>query len=358
VTLFGDNFRGKRVLVTGHTGFKGAWLSLWLTDLGAEVTGVSLSGCDSEAHAQQLQLPIKEHLQDIRNYEDFAQIVKSAKPDIVFHLAAQSLVRRSYREPLDTWSTNLQGTANVLEACRTSGCVRACIVVTTDKVYENKNWQFGYREIDELGGHDPYSASKAATELLVSSFRRSFGAQAGLLIATARAGNVIGGGDASEDRIIPDAIKAIRNNSTLIVRNPGATRPWQHVLEPISGYLMLASKLLQREASFEGAWNFGPSPEGNQTVRALLQTFEKNWTDLHWKEEQETRWHEANLLYLNTDKARTSLGWRPVWSFETAVAKTAQWYKALYLENRLLTLGQLRQYIDDARNAGACWCQA
>ncbi len=356
--LFGDNFRNQRVLVTGHTGFKGAWLSLWLTELGAEVTGVSLRGCDSEAHAQQLQLPIKEHFEDIRNYEDLAKIVKSAKPDIVFHLAAQSLVRRSYRDPLDTWSTNLQGTANVLEACRTSGSVRACVVVTTDKVYDNKNWQFGYRETDELGGYDPYSASKAAAELLVSSFRRSFGAQAGLLIATARAGNVIGGGDASEDRIIPDAIKAIQSKSTLIVRNPEATRPWQHVLEPLSGYLLLGSKLLKGQNSVADAWNFGPSTEGNQTVHALLETFCKNWADLHWKVEQDKSLHEANFLYLSTDKARVLLDWKPVWNFEKAVANTAFWYKSLYQENRLLTTEQLQQYTNDARNAEAIWCQA
>lgn len=357
MTLFADCYRNRKVLVTGHTGFKGAWLSLWLTQLGAEVTGVSLKGCDSEAHAQRLKLPIQEHFEDIRNYEDFAKILKSAKPDIVFHLAAQSLVRRSYREPLDTWSTNLQGTANVLEACRASGCVRACVVVTTDKVYENKNWQFGYRETDELGGYDPYSASKAATELLVNSFRRSFGEKSGVLTATARAGNVIGGGDASEDRIIPDAVRAIQNTSKLIVRNPGATRPWQHVLEPLSGYLLLGSKLLNGENSVAEAWNFGPGTEGNQTVHKLLETFSKSWPDLDWKVEQDTTLHEANFLYLNTDKARTSLGWTPVWGFEAAVAKTANWYKSLHLENHLSTAEQLRQYIEDAKQAGAIWCQ-
>jgi CDP-glucose 4,6-dehydratase len=208
-----------------------------------------------------------------------------------------------------------------------------------------------------LGGYDPYSASKAATELLVNSFRRSFGAKFGILTATARAGNVIGGGDASEDRIIPDAVRAIQSKSKLIVRNPGATRPWQHVLEPLSGYLLLGSKLLKGENSAADAWNFGPGTEGHQTVHALLETFSKSWPDLEWKVEQDTTLHEANFLYLNTDKARASLGWTPVWNFETAVANTAKWYRSLYLQNHLSTAEQLRQYTEDAKQAGAIWCQ-
>lgn len=355
--LFGDSYRDTKVLVTGHTGFKGAWLSLWLTNMGAHVTGISIKGCNSEAHAKQLQLPIREYFEDIRDYSKIASIIKSTKPAIIFHLAAQSLVRRSYHDPLETWRTNVEGTANLLESCRYVKSVRACVVVTSDKVYENKNWLYDYREIDDLGGHDPYSSSKAATELLVKSFRRSFAKQTGLLIATARAGNVIGGGDASENRIIPDAIRAIRNRSQLLVRNPGATRPWQHVLEPLSGYLMLGSKLLQGEASFADAWNFGPGPDGNQTVAALLSTFSKYWPDLIWKVEPDTKFYEANFLSLNIEKARKLLKWAPVWNFEKSVENTVSWYRSFVYENRLLSRTQLAQYISDGINTGAAWCK-
>ena len=259
LTQFGNVYRGRRVLVTGHTGFKGSWLALWLTELGADVTGCSLAPPTSPNHWDLLGLQIADHRLDVRDASAIARVVSQVRPEVVFHLAAQSLVRRSYREPLETWSTNVMGTANVLDACRQTAGVRAVVVVTSDKCYENQGWKRGYREDDRLGGHDPYSASKAATEMVAASYRGAFfGSKSTPLLATGRAGNVIGGGDWSEDRLLPDVVRAIAEGSTLEIRSPQATRPWQHVLEPLSAYLLLGQKLLEGRGECEGGWNFGP----------------------------------------------------------------------------------------------------
>ncbi|MEA1938279.1 MAG: CDP-glucose 4,6-dehydratase, partial [Pseudomonadota bacterium] len=274
----------RRVLVTGHTGFKGSWLALWLARMGANVTGLSLPPETTPNHWDLLKPDIADIRGDIRDSVAVANAVQTAGPEIVFHLAAQPLVRRSYRDPLETWATNVMGTANLLEACRKSDSVRAIVVITTDKCYENMEWIWGYRENDRLGGHDPYSASKAGVELVASSYRKSFfsGKNAPLL-ATARAGNVVGGGDWSEDRLIPDLVRAIWSKTPLVIRSPYATRPWQHVLEPLSGYLMLGKKLLEGDRRFADAWNFGPDDTGNQTVETVLTRLRKNWLAVTWE---------------------------------------------------------------------------
>ena len=332
---------GKRVLLTGHTGFKGSWLALWLSEMGAKVSGVGLAP-DSDPHLfEQLGLEQRlqaHHLVDIRDPEAVAAITGECQPEVVLHRAAQPLVRRSYRDPLGTWATNVQGSLNLLEALKPLQHPCAVVMVTTDKVYANREWDYGYRENDRLGGHDPYSASKAATEIAIQSWRSSFCGNAAhqashLAIATARAGNVIGGGDWAEDRIVPDAMRALAMGEPIPVRNPRATRPWQHVLEPLGGYLLLAEKLAGAQAGsgpnpYAEAFNFGPSLEANRPVQQLiveaLQHWPGQWHDLSDPEAP----HEAGRLHLQIDKAHHQLGWRPRWGFETTVEKTVRWYKA------------------------------
>lgn len=357
--LFAEQYRGRRVLITGHTGFKGSWLALWLSELGAEVTGLALSANTIPNHWGLLDLDIPQYLQDIRNPDAVARIFRGTQPDIVFHLAAQPLVRRSYRNPLETWSTNVMGTANVLEACRKTPSVIAIVVVTTDKCYENKEWTKAYRETDQLGGHDPYSASKAATELVASSYRSAFFHSSDApLLATARAGNVIGGGDWSEDRLIPDLVRAILNKAPLEIRSPKATRPWQHVLESLSGYLMLGQRLFERENGVAESWNFGPELEGNRTVTEVLTQLKTHWPDLLWRELQEPQPHEATLLNLDCTKAKTRLGWRPVWTFDETLTATANWYRCFCGNNKVKSREQLAGYISAAQASGIEWSKA
>ncbi len=354
--LFGSVYKGKRVLVTGHTGFKGSWLCLWLKEMGASVSGISLPPVTSPNHWDLLGLEIDDHRIDIRNQERLAKAVQDYKPEIVFHLAAQPLVRKSYQDPLGTWSTNVMGTANLLEACRKCGNIKAIVVVTTDKCYENKEWLWGYRENDPLGGHDPYSASKAGTELVAASFRQSFFNQTGAaLLATARAGNVIGGGDWSEDRLIPDVARSVKNNEPLTIRSPNSTRPWQHVLESISGYLRLGQKLLNSDKAYADAWNFGPGQEGNQTVKQVLSLIEGIWPDLKWDITNETQPHEAVLLQLDSTKSMQKLQWQQVWSFSRGVSETAKWYKRYIESGEVISLEQIIQYVEDARELKVIW---
>ncbi len=356
IKLFSDCYRGRRVLITGHTGFKGSWLALWLHDLGANVTGVALDPETAPNHLSLLGLPIFDERCDIRNSSDIERVIAAAQPEIVFHLAAQPLVRRSYRLPLDTWSTNVMGTANVLEAVRSQSSVRAVVVVTTDKCYENQEWTWGYRETDPLGGHDPYSASKAGSELVAASYRHSFfGSDASPLVATARAGNVIGGGDWSEDRLIPDLVRAVASRSSLEIRSPNATRPWQHVLESLSGYLTLGQRLLAGDRSCAEPWNFGPGQDDNRSVAEILKRLSGLWSEVNWHITEQPQPHETNQLYLDSAKARSALHWRPVWNLDSTLLKTAEWYRAWLSERRVISRQQLIDYVREAATAGLSW---
>ncbi|HED14242.1 MAG TPA: CDP-glucose 4,6-dehydratase, partial [Gammaproteobacteria bacterium] len=314
LSLFGGEYCGRKVLVTGHTGFKGSWLVLWLQMLGAEVFGIALDPPDSPNHWDLLDLDIDEYRQDICDAEAVQRIIAKVKPEIVFHLAAQPLVRKSYLDPLSTWATNVQGTANILEACRHTASVKAAVVVTSDKCYEQVDLQRGFREDDQLGGYDPYSASKAASELVVSSFRRSFCTGIDrLLLASARAGNVIGGGDWSEDRLIPDLMRAVSGGRSMEVRFPHAIRSWQHVLDALSGYLLLGQQLLAGKHDCASAWNFGPAADDDAEVCDVLLAIQQVWPAVQWQQGNRQEPHESACLRLDSAKARQQLGWEPVW---------------------------------------------
>ena len=328
-------FRGRRVLVTGDTGFKGSWLSLWLHSLGAEVYGYALAPRLSNDHFNALGLRsvITHRDGDIRELERLKDFFGVARPEFVFHLAAQALVRRSYADPKETFDTNVGGSVNLLECVRCTPSVRSLVYVTSDKCYENYEWVWGYRETDRLGGRDPYSASKAAAELLFSAYQSSyFDARDECGVASVRAGNVIGGGDWSEDRIVPDCIRSLSQSRPVILRRPGATRPWQHVLEPLSGYLMLAEKMFDEPKKYSGSWNFGPRTEASRSVEDLAREVTDAWgedkTAIQVLSSANDP-HEAGLLRLNCDKAELQLNWRPRWGFVRTVRETVGWYKAV-----------------------------
>lgn len=355
-------WQGKRVFITGHTGFKGSWLSLWLLELGAMVYGYSLEPETRPALFNQLDLTNKlEHqIGDIRDSSTLAKVIIEFAPDIIFHLAAQPLVRRSYIEPVATWEINVLGTINVLESLKKLTHPCASIFITTDKCYENREWVFSYRENDPLGGYDPYSSSKAGAEIAIASWRRSYfqAPDASIKVASVRAGNVIGGGDWAEDRIVPDAMRSLAQKQVIPVRNPQATRPWQHVLEPLGGYLLLAEKLYKQmiNTDFSGlqldaAFNFGPSLSSNRTVKELVETVLQNWPGQWHDYSDPTAVHEAKLLNLTTDKAFHTLGWQPVWDFERTIQETVSWYRQAGQLNphdhnafTELTLSQIHQY--------------
>lgn len=348
--------KGKKVFVTGHTGFKGSWLTKVLVDAGAEVTGFSLAPASGINHFDLLNLSrdISHVVGDIRDFEHLESVFRETRPEFVFHLAAQALVRPSYNDPRETFSTNVMGSVNVLEATRLSGSVRALVYITSDKAYENVEWFWGYRENDALGGRDPYSGSKGAAELVFSSYLRSyFETLPNLGAASTRAGNVIGGGDWAIDRIIPDAVRAVQTGEPLRLRNPAATRPWQHVLEPISGYLKLALALHAEPDKFSGSWNFGP-PAGN--VRTVIDVAEALYDRMGKGQVTVTgdtsNLHEANLLQLNCDKANQVLDWHAKWTAHEAVVRTADWYKAfLDGENMLkVTTRQVAEYFGDTND--------
>lgn len=324
-----DFWRGRRVLLTGHTGFKGAWMALWLSRMGARVTGVSLPPPATSLNLFQqagIASVMDSRLIDVRDAAGLAALISQAQPEVVFHLAAQALVHAGYRDPLGTFATNVQGTANVLDALRSLDSVRVVVAVTTDKVYQNLEQPYPYRETDALGGHDPYSASKAAAELVIASYRDAYLGAKNIAIASARAGNVMGGGDWSEDRLIPDAIRAWSQDQALSIRRPQAVRPWQHVLEPLAGYLKLAERLWAQPA-LAGAYNFGPETHEAATVREVVQlaqgTFGKG--RVSWGDGSEGP-HEAGWLALEISKARTALGVRPRWSLAESVHRTMSWY--------------------------------
>lgn len=340
-------YRGRRVLVTGHTGFKGSWLALWLSCLGAETTGLALAPDTASSHFELLGLNMPTVIGDIRRTEVVADAFSLARPEVVFHLAAQPLVRRSYHEPTATYATNIMGTAHVLDACRTSPDVRAVVVVTSDKCYANNEWPWGYREIDRLGGHDPYSASKACAELVAASYRTIFFDSDGPLLATARGGNVIGGGDWSEGRLVPDIARAVAVGASLEIRNPSALRPWQHVLDCLGGYLLLGAGLLNGRCELADAWNFGPDPAGGATVADLLNKAKALWPPLRWHATDLPQPHEAGILSLDSAKARATLGWRPVWNLDVALARTVDWYRTFLESGRVDSAAQLKAFLAD-----------
>lgn len=325
-------WRDRRVLITGHTGFKGSWLAIWLTRLGARVTGVSLRAHTSPnlfGLAKIQHLVETNHYEDIRNAESITRLIRKTQPEIVFHLAAQALVGRSYTEPLTTFSTNLMGTTHVLEALRELASVRVAVMVTTDKVYQNQEWNWPYRENDPLGGSDPYSASKASSELVIASYRESFLSRQGLRIASARAGNVIGGGDWSENRLLPDAVRAWTSGRALEIRHPDAVRPWQHILEPLYAYLVLA-QCLWGDTATDSAYNFGPAPYEVLTVRTIIDLARHNWGSYSLVNfaREPLGLHEAKLLTLETARARNVLGITPRWNIEKAMENTIRWYRS------------------------------
>ncbi len=322
---------GRRVLLTGHTGFKGGWLALWLQELGAEVYGYALPAPVEPSLWQVARLAerVPGTLADIRDAQRVAEVVAAFRPEVVLHLAAQPLVRESYRAPADTYATNVMGTVNLLDALGRSDSVRAVLVVTSDKCYENREWLWPYRESDGLGGHDPYSSSKACVELLCASWRESFLRESGVALATARAGNVIGGGDWSVDRLLPDILRAWQAGQSLTLRFPQAVRPWQHVLEPLHGYLRLAQALVEQGQAVASAWNFGPDNEGLVSVGELVQRLAQYWPGrAPWTVEATGQPHEAGLLALDSSQARARLGWRPLWTLQQAIERTLDWHQA------------------------------
>lgn len=345
-------WQGKSVLLTGHTGFKGGWLTLWLKAMGAQVCGIALAPNTKPNLFDLAQVAdgIASHFCDIRDAAALAGWAHDFQPEIVLHLAAQPLVRASYRQPLDTFSTNVMGTANLLDALRGLDTVKVAVMVTTDKVYHNREWSYPYREQDALGGHDPYSASKAASEIVVASYRDAFLAQRGVALASARAGNVIGGGDWSEDRLIPDAIRAWDAGVTLSIRRPAATRPWQHVLEPLAAYLVLAERLWD-DASLAGAWNFGPATHEAATVRQVVELARVAYGkgEVNWGDGSDGP-HEAGWLALETAKARSALGIVPRWALPETVARSLNWYRRLAegADARALCEADIRDYLAGA----------
>ncbi|WP_374252029.1 CDP-glucose 4,6-dehydratase [Acinetobacter brisouii] len=357
MSAFCDFYRGRRVLVTGHTGFKGSWLMLWLQTLGAKVTGLALDPDTKPSHWDALQLKdVNDYRVDLRDAQAVHTVLQEQQPEIIFHLAAQPLVRRSYDMPIDTFSTNVMGLIHLLEAVRNCPSVRVVINATTDKVYAEQTCEEGYRENSPLGGHDPYSSSKACAELISECWRKSFFASAepAVRLATVRAGNVIGGGDWATDRLVPDLVRASITGKVLMVRQPNAIRPWQHVLEPLSGYLRLG-QLLWEDVNLVGAWNFGPGRVGEISVQQLSKNLAKHWGSIKIEHDGHPHPHEASVLRLNADAACTQLGWSSVWSIDESLKRTACWYKEFYENQKILSQQDLNAYIKTAKSLKMAW---
>ena len=339
-------FKNKKILITGHTGFKGSWLTQILLNWEAKISGVALKPNTKPSLFETLELEekIRNNFCDIRNFKKISEIIKREKPEIIFHLAAQALVRDSYDDPLYTFETNIMGTSNILQAIKKTDTVRAAVIITTDKVYENKESGLPFKENDKLGGHDPYSASKAAAEIVIGSYIKSFfnpvdyNKEHRTLIASARAGNVIGGGDWSNDRLVPDLIKGVFKNEKVIIRNPDAIRPWQYVLEPLYGYLLLAKKLYEGKTEFSGTWNFGPHNKNHLTVEELVKRALELLNRGSYKLRKDCGKHEARLLKLDSNKAKKLLGWQPRLNMETILEFTFNWYKAFYEKKNIIDL--------------------
>ncbi len=342
-------WKGRKVLLTGHTGFKGSWLTIWLQSMGAVVNGISLPPPTTPSlfNLAQVAEGIEHQIADIRDFETIKTLVNHFKPEIVFHMAAQSMVRLSYLQPLETYSTNVMGTLHVLEAARHASSVHAIVNVTTDKCYDNKEWTWGYREDEPMGGHDPYSSSKGCVELLSNAYRKSFFKDTGIAIATARAGNVIGGGDWAKDRLVPDILRALEQQIPVMIRNPDAVRPWQHVLEPLLGYLLLAESLYQNGQQDAEGWNFGPRYEDAKTVKWIVDQLCLLWGAGAWDVQPGEHPHEAHFLYLDISKARQRLNWVPRWSLPTALSQITQWHQSWLKgqDMRSICLEQIHNYI-------------
>ena len=360
---FGGRFAGRTILVTGHTGFKGSWLCLWLQSLGARVVGYSLPTPTNPNHFDLLSLDVESHIADVRDLAALKRVYQQTQPELVMHLAAQPLVRLSYDQPLETFTSNVTGTANVLEAARGVESVCAIICVTSDKVYENYESEIGYRESDRLGGSDPYSCSKACAELIVQSYRNSFfpaekfGNGHQTLIATARAGNVFGGGDWALDRLVPDAVRAASQGQKLNIRHPNSVRPWQHVLEPLAGYLLLAERLLGGDQAFAKEWNFGPESSCNVSVASLIDEMHRAWPEIVHESPSITieSPHETSILKLDSSLARKELNWLPVWDWRTSVRYTAEWYQRFYESGNINSHRDLHQFVSDAAKRQIAW---
>lgn len=359
--IFGGIYSGKRVFITGHTGFKGSWLALWLVKMGAKVKGFSLAPEINPNHWELLQLGIESFYGDIKDFQILEAEIENFQPEIIFHLAAQAIVLRSYEDPVATYETNVIGTIKLLQACRKVDSVRAIINVTSDKCYDNREWVYGYREIDAMGGYDPYSSSKGCSELLTSSFRKSYWnidkyeVEHNVLLASCRAGNAIGGGDWSHDRLIPDMIKAASRGDEVIIRNPNATRPWQHVLDPLSGYLLVGQMLLERKKSFAKAWNFGPTAEWCLCVKDVIRAIQEFMPEIKVSFSNASTPHEASSLKLDCSQANNELKWRPVWINDKIFGETAKWYKDFITSGAIRSSEQIDEYVTDARRQRIDW---
>ena len=366
-TLFSGVYSGKTVLVTGHTGFKGSWLVLWLQLLGARVIGYALPPHTEPSlfHLTNAQEGMTHIIGDIGDLSTLREVCQTYQPDFVFHMAAQSLVRYSYEHPVETYATNVMGTIHLLEAIRATPSVRVCINVTSDKCYENREWEYSYRENDPMGGYDPYSSSKGCAELITAAYRRSFFKIAdshSVRLASVRAGNVIGGGDWARDRLIPDSVRSLAAKDAVIVRNPDAVRPWQYVLEPLSGYLWLGASLWNKPGTFEGSWNFGPHPAGNVSVRQIVNQVVAMWGEGEWKhvrQDQALEPHEARTLTLDITKVGTLLGWEPITSVSQAITETIGWYLEHHrnraLDVKVATLDRINHFVQAAMAKNAVW---
>lgn len=350
-----DDWTGRKVFLTGHTGFKGSWLTLLLSELGAEITGYSLEASTNPSLFEKAHVGdvVKRSvIADIREYDRLENELRNAQPDVVFHLAAQPLVRYSYEHPVETYSTNVMGTVHVLEAARKVGGVKAVVAVTSDKCYENREWVHPYRETDPMGGHDPYSSSKGCSELVIAAYRKSYFGDGSegpkTAVASVRAGNVIGGGDWSTDRLIPDIVRAFETSQTPAIRSPGAVRPWQHVLEALIGYVAIADRLFAGKAEFADAWNFGPGEDDTQTVAWIVDRMARSWgAQREYRGWSGSIPHEAGLLRLDSSKARAALGWRPMLSIEQAIDLIVEWHKNVAAggDARAVTIEQIRNFL-------------
>jgi len=349
-----DFWKNKRVYLTGHTGFKGSWLALWLHSLGATVKGYALESPTTPSLFNEANIAeiIESEIGDIRDLDKLQKSMVNFNPDVLIHMAAQPLVRLSYKEPVETYETNVMGTVKVLEAARNCPKLKSIVSVTTDKCYENKEWFWGYREDEPMGGHDPYSSSKGCAELVTSAYRRSFMQEKNVGLATARAGNVVGGGDWAEDRLIPDILRAFEKDKPVVVRNPRSTRPWQHVLEPLSGYLVLAQRLYEEPQAYADGWNFGPREEDAKPVDWILNQMISKWPNSKWELDTNAHPHEAGYLKLDISKAKARLNWQPTWNLEQTLEKIIKWHRFWLNKEDMqaICLNEINEYMRDMNN--------